>query len=291
MDFFVEKRKSNKMIVAVPGSILSVIPSLREKTLTLGKIARILSIFRVDKLIVYYDNDTSKRDVRIFKEIIDYILTPPYLRKTIIKKKPLLRYVGVLNPLQIPSHIVQPELRQGEYREGIITRISDKSVHIDIGLKKPLIVRKDTGHYNLRKGEKVIVFIEKIKPLKISIKKSKNKVDVYWGFDFEVSKNILDVLTKYKRNNSLVIATSKYGKYIGEIKDTLLSTIKNKDNILILFGGPYKGLYDIFSDIGLNLEDHVDYTVNFVKKQGTKTIRTEEALPIVLSIIDFLLEQ
>ncbi len=101
----------------------------------------------------------------------------------------------------------------------------------------------------------------------------------------------MDTINQLGGEKKIIIATSKYGKYIGDIENLLRRDLKMNNDILIIFGGPRRGLYEIFADEGLDLNNNVDYVVNFVKRQGTKTIRTEEALPIVLSIIDFLLEQ
>ncbi len=290
MDFFVRKRTGKNITVALPASILSVLPSLREKTFIVGVIARVLSIFRVNKLIVYRDKDSSRRDVLVFREVINYVLIPPYLRRILVKKKPILRYVGLIRPLQIPSHIVSLNPVEGEYREGVIIKAKNNTVQVDIGLAKPVLIRIDKD-YTFRKRQRIIVFIEKTNPLKARIIEDKNKVDVYWGFDFKLSNSIIDIINEFKGEKKIVIATSKYGEYIGDIRDSINRDLKTSNDILILFGGPRKGLYEIFADEGLRLENNVDYVVNFVRNQGTKTIRTEEALPIVLSIIDFLLEQ
>ncbi len=161
--FFVEKRANKSITVALPASILSVLPSLREKTLVVGIIARTLSIFRVNKLIVYRDKNSSRRDIVIFKEIISYILTPPYLRCILIKKKPILRYVGLIRPLQIPSHSVSLSPIEGEYREGVITKIKNNMIQVDIDLSKPVLIRVNDCHTFKRK-QRIIVFIEKLIP-------------------------------------------------------------------------------------------------------------------------------
>jgi len=51
-----------------------------------------------------------------------------------------------------------------------------------------------------------------------------------------------------------------------------------------LFGGPYSGLHDLID------ERNVDLTVNTVPKQGTKTVRTEEAVISTLSVFNLLLD-
>jgi predicted SPOUT superfamily RNA methylase MTH1 len=58
---------------------------------------------------------------------------------------------------------------------------------------------------------------------------------------------------------------------------------------LILFGSPRSGLQEILQEEGTSLENVANITLNFVPEQGTATVRTEEALYIVLGIINLLL--
>ena len=54
----------------------------------------------------------------------------------------------------------------------------------------------------------------------------------------------------------------------------------------MVFGAPTLGLYEILKNENLSLDDVVDYVVNTVPKQGTETIRTEEALLASLAIFN-----
>ena len=68
-----------------------------------------------------------------------------------------------------------------------------------------------------------------------------------------------------------------------------LREIKVKPNILVLFGSPNFGLFDIFKTQDLDLVNSVDVTINFAPNQGTQTVRVEEAIYSALSIINCVL--
>jgi hypothetical protein len=53
-----------------------------------------------------------------------------------------------------------------------------------------------------------------------------------------------------------------------------------------LFGAPSRGLHEIAKDEGLKLNELVDIIVNTIPKQGTETVRTEEALLATLAVLN-----
>jgi len=55
---------------------------------------------------------------------------------------------------------------------------------------------------------------------------------------------------------------------------------------LVAFGAPSRGLHEIAEDEGLRLGSIVDFVVNTIPKQGTATVRTEEALLASLAIFN-----
>jgi predicted SPOUT superfamily RNA methylase MTH1 len=67
-----------KVSIAIPASIISDTPHLREKTSKIGLIARAASIFRVDEIIVYPDNvkTNQQRDQEFIALLLRYLETP-----------------------------------------------------------------------------------------------------------------------------------------------------------------------------------------------------------------------
>ena len=113
-----------KVSIAIPVSIVSDVPHLREKTSKVGLIGRAAAIFRVNEIIVYPDNPhvNQAADTDLIATLLAYMDTPQYLRKKLFTLKPELRYAGVLPPLRTPHHPLNRKmnkLKVGEYREGV----------------------------------------------------------------------------------------------------------------------------------------------------------------------------
>ncbi|MBE0512407.1 hypothetical protein IBX38_05080, partial [Candidatus Bathyarchaeota archaeon] len=60
-------------------------------------------------------------------------------------------------------------------------------------------------------------------------------------------------------------------------------------NILVAFGAPTQGLYDIVAREKLKLNEVAHFTVNTIPNQGTETVRTEEALYTSLAILNLII--
>jgi predicted SPOUT superfamily RNA methylase MTH1 len=59
-------------------------------------------------------------------------------------------------------------------------------------------------------------------------------------------------------------------------------------NVLVAFGSPRKGLMEMATERGLELDRIFDYTVNTIPDQGTETVRTEEAINATLALFNVL---
>lgn len=282
----VEKRK-RKLIVLIPFSTISTAPSLREKTIIVGRIARALAIFRVDEVILYKDPFVhSKDDERIFIDVLEYLCTPPYLRKKVIPIKNTLKYVGILNPIQIvTTHITSRKAMEGEIRAGLVLSLSKHQLVLDIGIENEITVQVDNELWKtLNVGDIVLVKIIKTNPIRVSVLVNHN---YYIGYKVKVTNNLKKYLEYLKANNILLIATSRYGQYVGDVEHQLRKDYQKSKGIALIFGSPRKGLLEIFPKLGIGLDD-IDYMINLVMNQGVRTIRTEEALIIALAIIDYI---
>lgn len=87
--------------------------SLLEITMKLGTILRYVNIFRVSELTWIVDRSEF---LDIVREITDYAQEVPYLKKFISLKKNL-KYVGLLPPMNVPSHVVSKQAVEGEIRK------------------------------------------------------------------------------------------------------------------------------------------------------------------------------
>ena len=103
-----EQVDKKRLVIAIPASIISDTPHLREKTAKVGLIGRAAAIFRVDEIVVYRDNPKEKQtaDLDLIATLLSYMETPQYLRKRLFKIEPQLQYAGILPPLRTPHHPV-----------------------------------------------------------------------------------------------------------------------------------------------------------------------------------------
>jgi len=281
------KRRVN-ISVAIPASLVSDIPHLREKTLRIGLIGRALAIFRVDEVIIYPDipSRDQRRDAVFIEAILSYMETPQYLRRRLFSIRPELRYVGILPPLRTPHHPTEnreKDLKIGEHREGLVVSSNERGVQIDIGVERPIFVpdvhRKTNSRVTVRIKEKGRHLIGEIV--------DPDEVKVYWGYRVNVSKASLGRILKDPKYD-LVVATSRRGDVITENINKLLNRWRRSRRILIAFGSPTRGLQEIIMYDGVKLEDTADFIVNTVPNQGVKTVRTEEAIYATLSILNAL---
>lgn len=275
-------RRGRKLTIALPASILSVEPSLREKTLKVGYVARAAAIFRVSEVALFLDKDSDVDDLRILTDILDYLLTPPFLRKVLVPVKKTLKYAGLLPPLQIPGHAVASELRVNEYRDGVVVRHTGRDTLIYAGLRRLVRVPR----VDLPPGSRVVV--------RIISEDGKGVIEdppCYWGFNVTTFNGLRDLLRSHEQ--SVKIATSRLGKLITEngVEELLAAKLRSSEAVLVIFGGPRKGLYEIAADEGMELDSVVDLVVNFIPNQGVKTVRTEEAIYAVLSQLNTLMER
>lgn len=110
---------------------------------------------------------------------------------------------------------------------------------------------------------------------------------VYWGYTVRIAKNLSDIFTKspYPDGYDLTIGTSDKGENIHSIEKSSLAF----DHALIVFGG-LQGLEAVLdSDDKLNVDDPsllFDRYLNTVPNQGSRTIRTEEAILISLATLE-----
>src|SRR4030067_1507644 len=135
-----------KLTIAVPASVISDTPHLREKTGKIGLIGRAAAIFRVDEIVVCRDNPKTAQDtdLDLIATLLRYLETPQYLRKRLFRIEPRLQFAGVLPPLRTPHHPVSGKiggLRAGEYREGVVLSETREGLLGGGGIEQAAVVR------------------------------------------------------------------------------------------------------------------------------------------------------
>jgi len=279
-----------KLSIAIPASVVSDTPHLREKTSKIGLVGRAAAIFKVDEIIIYPDNPKSNQtaDMDLIATLLAYMETPQYLRKKLFKLRPELQYAGILPPLRTPHHPLNRKmknLRVGEYREGATLSRTKEGTFIDIGVEQPALIPKE----QMPMGKRLTVKITKVeKRVEIELV-DRDEIPTYWGYTVAVERHSLGRLVR-SRGFDLTVATSKRGVPFADVAEKIGEKWKKANTILVVFGAPTQGLYEIVKNEGFNLDDVVDFVVNTVPMQGTETIRTEEALIASLAILNMQLQ-
>jgi len=275
-----------KLSIGIPASVISDTPHLREKTSKIGLVGRAAAIFRVDEIIIYPDNPKVNQtaDMDLIATLLAYMETPQYLRKRLFKLRPELQYAGILPPLRTPHHPLNrrmKNLKVGEYREGATLSRTKEGTLIDIGVEQPALIVNS----QLLIGKRVTVKITKVeKRVEVEVA-NRDEIPIYWGYRVAAEKNSFGKIVKSK-GFDLTVATSKYGVPFPDVAEKIAQKWKKANTILVAFGAPTQGLYEIVKNEGLNLDDVVDFVVNTISMQGTETVRTEEALFASLAILN-----
>lgn len=279
--------EKNRLSIAIPASVISDTPHLREKTAKIGLIGRAAAIFRVQEIILYPDNPhaNQSRDLNFLSKLLNYIESPQYLRKRLFKIEPDLQYAGILPPLRTPHHPISGknrDLKIGEYREGLIISQIKEGFQVDIGVENPALLRDRSFSVGERQTFQVLKAGERVEVQVV------NREDIasYWGFKVRIESKSFGHLIELDQFD-LTIATARLGsKNLNGVLDKINQRWQRAQKILIAFGAPSRGLHEIVKDEGLKLENITDFIVNTIPQQGTATVRTEEALLATLAIFN-----
>ncbi|KAF2896337.1 hypothetical protein ILUMI_09844 [Ignelater luminosus] len=290
--------------IAVPGSILENAQSEELLTYLAGQIARAACIFQVDEIVVfddYADAANAKKstieDISGLKSvrhscvqlgrILQYLECPQYLRKHFFPIHKDLHYAGILNPLDAPHH-----LRQNDnfiFREGVVTNKPVKPGRgslVNVGLLQDVGVDKLLTP-GIRCTVKLLPQAEnskKIKGLIVGPNLPRQETGVYWGYTVRLANSLSQVFSQcpYKKGYDVTIGTSDKGSSVDEFE------CPSYRHLLIVFGGLQGLEVALENDEVLNVDDPkllFDYYLNTLPDQGSRTIRTEEAILVTMSAL------
>lgn len=261
---------------------------------------------------------------QFFATVLEYLETPQYLRKHIFPVSSELRLVGLLNPLALPSHVARTDLtrwRDGvalarqqrplkrNPQDGAQQHPPPPSRFIDIGLDR--LVEVDRA---VAAGTRVTVDMAPSGPNyekapgkylfgRIVPWDTPRKVDrKYWGYRVRTASSLSDVFSGSEiapRGYDLTIGTSERGTHISSSgRPSQSFALPEFSNLLIVFGGVYGLERSVVGDqkleeLGIttqanstnNVGDLFDFYLNTCPQQGSRTIRTEEAILISLAAL------
>jgi hypothetical protein len=264
--------------IAIPDSSLADESTILYKTKKISMIARACAIFKINQIFIYQDGKQNKNDSALLSTSLKYLETPQYFRKEIFPKTQLLKYAGVLQPLNISSHLTtsnQKMIKIGDIRDALIINYKGKKF-LDIGINKPI-----QYFGKVKSGKRIAVQIKTIQP-KLTLKEiSREDIKDYWGYSVKERATLLSILSTWKGK---IILTSKKGKNFTALDAKKMT--EPDEPMLIVFGTTNKGIYDI---LGTDIKKIQNAKIfNFFPNQATQTVRLEEAILGILSIINIL---
>jgi methyltransferase len=269
--------------VAIPDSSLIDSKTLLEKSLRVAQFARAFSIFRVKQVYLYHDISYNAKhdDVKLITTLLEYLNTPQYLRRVLYPKMKQLQYAGMLPPIKSPHHkkfLKTSHVRAGEIRMGVLLRHKGSWV-VDVGLDQAIPFlgsnqesRKSNFRLSMSEGKLVAEEI-----------KDANLGQGYWGYNI-IQLYSLSELAKRSTTVKFVI-TSRNGRSISIIRKSLIESLSNTAELVIVFGSPRKGVLETVSKNDV-MKFSSPLIINMFPLQGTDTVRLEEAIMGSLAIIN-----
>ncbi|KAM4663342.1 uncharacterized protein O3C94_011564 [Discoglossus pictus] len=295
------KGRQHTLSVALPGSIMDNAQSPELRTYLAGQIARACAVFCVDEIVVFDETGEGSKSVEgdfegvgkkgqacvQLARILQYLECPQYLRKSFFPKHPDLQFAGLLNPLDSPHHVRIDE--ESEYREGVVLdrpTKPGKGSFVNCGMRKEVQIDKP-----LQAGLRVTVRLHKDKADKkvrkgvvVSPQHPRTEGGLYWGYRVRLASCLSAVFSEcpFKDGYDLSVGTSEKGSNVETV------TLPAFRHGLVVFGGLHGLEASVDSDQKLAITEPsvlFSYYLNTCPGQGSRTIRTEEAILISLAAL------
>lgn len=257
--------------------------------------------------------------------VLEYAETPQYLRKHLFPRTPMLRLAGLLNPLALPNHVSREEYSRWREGVAVANRgggTGRPTRFVDVGLERlaevdqtlpagervTVDLEASGPEYENAPGKYLYGSI-------VDYSAPKNSDDLYWGYRVR-SVPSLSIVFKTRslvcNGYDLVLGTSERGAVLSSATTSddpeAIHIFPKYRHALIVFGGVQGLEYAARNDKGLSevgihqeetndkdngddnnnnhqIADLFDYWINTCPDQGSRTIRTEEAMLISLSAL------
>lgn len=237
-----------------------------------GQIARALSVFCVDEVIVFSDGHEhkgSRHHQRGYNNVPDeytgvsdpdhflihllsYLETPPHLRRHLFPMHANLRTAGTLPSLDLPHHLRADEWCP--YREGVTsTPVRGQSgTHVEAGLRIPVSVDVEIPPMNrvtLRFDENAErnqkdQSAPEIRAEAVNPNEPREESGYYWGYTVRKAANLSSVFMEspFTGGYDATIGTSERGiplenLYPSSKRENNASQLGKFNHLLIVFGG------------------------------------------------------
>ncbi|PHH71327.1 hypothetical protein CDD82_6585 [Ophiocordyceps australis] len=291
--------------VAVASSVLASLPTADQRMALAGRLARALAVFSIDEAIVFDDSPSSSRPrsldtaaytgdidaAHFLAHILSFLEAPPFMRKALFPLHPNLRLTALLPSLDMPHH---PHPKESlVYREGVTLdrpTSSAKGSLVEIGADSPVEIAESLPpktRLTLRlDGDGAPECVDPTAP--------RVHGGYYWGYSVRKAPSLSAVFTEspFEEGYDVSIGTSERGIAVSQAFPQSARPL-DFEHLLIVFGGPrgleFASMNDeelVGRDVqGPRTRDLFDHWVNVLPNQGSRTIRTEEALLIALTAL------
>lgn len=269
-----------------------------------GRIARALAVFGIDEVVVFDDSPMSSRPrqtdpasytgdtdpCHFLTHILSFLEAPPFMRKTLFPLHPNLRLTALLPSLDMPHH---PHPKEWiPYREGVTiagATSTGSGTLVEVGLDNPVEIEEEIPpktRLTLKFPEDETQYPECVHP-----QAPRTEGGFYWGYSVRKCGSLSAVFTEspFEDGYDISIGTSERGT---PLKSAFPPSRRvNFKHMLIVFGGPRGLEFASMNDeqlTGMEIQggktkELFDHWVNVLPNQGSRTIRTEEALFIALT--------
>lgn len=272
--------------IAIPDSSLADEQTKRDKSIKSAQIARACAIFKVGRIYIYRDRERDySYDRKLLKLILEFMDTPQYLRRILYPKIAELEFAGILHPLKAPHHkpsIDPKNIKVGDIRQAVAAKVKG-SYFVDAGLNSLVPFDGST-----LEGKRLTVkFTSEYPKLRCSVA-SQQDIHEYWGYEV---KEVLSISEMLKGLSGVVVMTSKQGEPLGKFEQELKQQLKDAPSVLIVFGSPNRGIFEILKDERRHPKEFTKYVLNFFPKQAVETVRLEESVLGCLSLLNYVVHK
>ena len=290
--------------IALPGSVVENAQNHELRSFLVAQVARAATIFHVDEIVIFGAASDKREPKRtpasvFMARLLQYLECPQYLRRMLFPVHPDLRAVGILPPIDATHH---PRAHEAiAYREGV-ARDDGATALIGLQSAAPLDRKVPAGsrltvRMPTRGGPNAPV----VKPtaaspaVVVAPSEPREAAGLHWGFAVRVADTLPAVWTEcpYERRYDLAIGTSDKGTAEWAESDFEFPRF---EHALLVFGG-VEGLEPVvaadaeLSARGVTAPELFDHYFNLCPEQGSRTIRTEEALLVGLTALRPLIQR
>lgn len=282
-----------------------------QRTTIVSHLARALAVFGVDEVVIFDDSHPDTRPRKVdpssytgdidpcgyLDHLLQYLEMPPFMRRTLLPIHPNLRGAGLLPSLDIPSHPHQSDWLP--YCEGVTlpgkTKKGSGSL-VDVGRREgPLTIEADVPPKT-----RITVKVDENDPSQaepVDPTAPRTEGGYYWGFTTRRCGSLSAVFEEcaFEGGYDFSIGTSERGVHVPEAfpERKLRKEQTSFNHLIVVFGGPRGLEYAAENDPALGemgivrgrTKELFDHWINILPGQGSRTIRTDEALFIGLGAL------